>query len=205
VLQALLHSVIETGTCASMSDPHSNPPPAKRILLGVISGAHGIRGDVIVRSYTADPGAIAAYGTLETANGAPLPRLTVVRVTQKGVIARLDGIVDRTGAERFKGLELWIARASLPAADPGEYYHADLIGLTALAPDGAVIGTVIAVENFGAGDLIEIALAGAKRSEYVPFTNACVPAVDIIAGQLTIIMPTLVDDEAEEGPPTQTP
>lgn len=170
----------------------------RRVLLGEVSGAHGIRGDVIVRSYAADPRDIAAYGALETAEGKVLPKLSVVRVTDRGVIARFAGITDRNAAETFKGTQLWIARDRFPAAADGEYYHADLIGLDAVAPDGAEIGHVIAVENFGAGDLLEIRLKDSKQTEYVPFTNAVVPEVDLTAGKLVVVMPEVLEEDAED-------
>ena len=184
----------------SRSTPHEPALPniGKRVLLGEISGAHGIRGEVVVRSHTADPGAIGKYGILESSDGRALPRLKVVRVTDRGFIARLDGISDRTAAEKLKGTELWIGRDRLPAAKPGEYYHADLVGLAAIAPDGAAIGTIIAVENFGAGDLLEIRRAGTNSTEYVPFTNACVPEVDIAAGHAVVIMPEPAEAEKED-------
>ena len=117
-----------------MSDP--NPP--RRILLGQINGAHGIRGDIIVRTFTGDPGAIAAYGPLTDASGHKSFKLRVVRVTDKGVIARLDGVTDRNGAEAVRGQELYVDRAKLPAPDEAEYYHADLIGLAAVSLEGCL-------------------------------------------------------------------
>lgn len=184
--------------------PKDQFTPRARVLLGMITTVHGIRGDVIIRSYTGDPEDISAYGTLETARGDALPQLTVVRVSDRGVIARLAGVTDRTAAERFKGTELWIARDRLPPPTEGEYYHADLIGLEAFDPAGQLIGTVLAVENFGAGDLLDIKLAETLRSEYVPFTNACVPTVDLGAGRLTVIMPVMIEpDDGEE--PSELP
>lgn len=174
-------------------------PPRRRVLLGEISGAHGIRGDVIVRSYTSDPEDIAAYGVLETADGKPLPRLSLVRVTDRGVIARIAGVTDRNASETFKGTQLWIARDRLPKAKAGEYYYFDLVGLDAVSPDGAAIGHVIAVENFGAGDLLEIRLRDSRQTEYVPFTNACVPDVDVNAGRAVVIMPVMAEGGEEPG------
>lgn len=172
--------------------------PRRRVMLGEVSGAHGIRGDVIVRSYTSDPEDIAAYGALETADGKALPKLSVVRATDRGVIARFAGVVDRNASEAFKGTQLWIARDRLPAAAPGEFYYFDLIGLDAVAPDGTAIGHVIAVENFGAGDLLEIRLKDSKQTEYVPFTNAAVPEVDLVAGRAVVVMPVLAEAGEEE-------
>ena len=172
-----------------------DPALSRRVLLGEVGSAHGIRGDVIVRSYAANPEDIATYGVLESADGKVLPKLAVVRVTDRGVIARFAGVSDRNKAEMLKGTQLWIARDRLPAAGDGEYYHADLIGLDAVAPDGMAIGHVIAVENFGAGDLLEIRLKDSKQTEYVPFTNAVVPEVDLTAGRLVVLMPKDLDDD----------
>ena len=173
----------------------TSKPHRARVLLGEITTVHGIRGDVVIRSYTADPVSIAGYGRLETKAGAPVPQVRIVRDTGRGVIAHLTGIDDRTAAEALRGTELWIARELLPAAEAGEYYHADLVGLIAVDPGGTIIGSVIAVENFGAGDLLEIRLAGPDRTEYVPFTNACVPDVDLAAGHVRVVMPVMGDDD----------
>ena len=170
--------------------------------MGEITGVHGIKGDVVIRTYTADPSDIAAYSPLEAADGKPIPQIRVVRVSDRGVIARIEGVDDRTRAETFKGTRLWIARNRLPAVAEGEYYHADLIGLTAMAADGAIIGRVIAVENFGAGDLLEIKPAGGGPTEYVPFTNAAVPEVDLPARKLVVVRPEFVEGPAlDNGPP----
>jgi 16S rRNA processing protein RimM len=190
-----------TGQLCAMSPsmPTDMPPERARVLLGVITTVHGIRGDVIIRSYTGCPEDISAYGALETARGETLPQLTIVRVSHRGVIARLAGVSDRTTAEGYKGTELWIARDRLPPPAEGEYYHADLLGLEAFNPAGVLIGTVLAVENFGAGDLLDIKLAGTLRSEYVPFTNACVPTVDLAARRMTVIMPVMIEPDDGEG------
>ena len=169
------------------------------ILLGQITGAHGIRGDVIVRTFTSEPEAIAAYGTLTDKTGQKQFKLRLVRVTNKGVVARLDGISDRNGAEAVRGQELYIDRAKLPAPKETEYYHADLVGLTAVTADGSEFGRVIAVQNFGAGDLLEIQLAASKATEMIPFTNANVPDVDIASHRLTVIPPVMVGDPEPAG------
>lgn len=170
-----------------------------RVLLGSFANAHGIRGEVQVRTYTGAPEAIATYGPLSDKSGARTFKLKVVRVTDKGIIARVEGIADRNAAETLKGIELYIERAKLPAASEGEYYHADLIGLRAVSPEGKEIGKIIAVANFGASDLLEIQLNGGMATEYVPFSDACVPHVDIAAGVATVVMPEMVGEEGESG------
>ena len=172
--------------------------PSDRILLGRITGAHGIRGEVVLRSYAAVPADIAAYGPLGDEAGARSFQLKVVRVSDKGVIARVAGVTDRNGAEALAGTDLYVARARLPKAAEGEYYHADLIGLAAVSPDGAAIGEVVAVQNYGAGDLLEIRLAGSPKTELVPFKNAFVPTVDLVQRRVVVVMPVAAADDEED-------
>lgn len=170
-------------------------PASRRVLLGEITGVHGIRGEVVIRAYTEDPSGLAAYGPLQTEDGKHMLEPKVLRVSTKGVIARLKGVEDRTAAEKLKGTKLYVARERFPQAAENEFYHADLIGLTAADPNGAVIGTIIAVHNFGAGDILEIRHTGTRQSELVPFSGATVPEVDIDAGRAVVIMPDAVDGD----------
>lgn len=166
------------------------------ILLGRITGAQGIRGEVVVHSFAATAEDIGAYGPLTDPAGTRSFKLEVVRLTPKGaVIARIAGVDDRNAAEALKGTELYVARDKLPAPGDGEFYHADLIGLAAVAPDGATIGEVVAVQNYGAGDLLEIRLPGAASTELVPFNDRFVPAVDLAAGKAIVIMPVAMPDD----------
>jgi 16S rRNA processing protein RimM len=170
-------------------------PPAKRVLLGRIAAAHGIRGEVLVKSYAAAPQDIAAYGALTNADGTQALVLKVVRVTSKGVICRVAGVTDRNGAEALAGTDLYVDRARLPPPPEGEYYHVDLIGLAALAPDGSHIGTVAAVRNYGGGDLLEIRLSQKPVTELVPLTEAFVPTVDIQSGHVVVSLPIPAPDD----------
>lgn len=171
-----------------------------KVLLGRIAAAHGIKGDVVVHSYAADPADIAAYGALSDATGSRSFKLKVRRVTEKGVICGVAGIADRTAAEQLRGVELFVARSQLPASAEDEFYYADLIGLTAVGPDGAVIGRVVDVANYGAGELLEIALEGTRKTELVPFRDAFVPEVDLAGKRIVVRMPVPVadDDDAPE-------
>ncbi|MGE0701398.1 MAG: ribosome maturation factor RimM [Hyphomicrobiaceae bacterium] len=169
----------------------------RRVLLGRISGAHGIRGEIVVHAFTAQPEDVAAYGTLTDVHGDGPLSLRVVRVTDKGVIARIAGISDRTAAEGLKGRELWVERSRLPDTGEGEYYHADLIGLAAVSPSGETIGTVVALPNYGAGDLLEIRLEGSRNTELVPFSDAFVPEVDVANGRVVVRMPSSAPDDDE--------
>lgn len=171
----------------------------ERVILGHITGVHGIKGEVVVRTYTADPEDLDAYGPLGDEAGQRAFTVEALRVTPKGVVVRFKGVTDRTTAEGLKGRALTVARAALPAPDADEFYHADLIGLTAVAPDGAVVGKVIAVQNFGAGDLLEIKRAGSKETDFVPFTDPCVPSVDLAAKRLTVVIPEMVGEPEPAG------
>lgn len=168
-----------------------------RILLGHIAGAHGIKGEVLVKSYTGDPLAVADYGPLSDEQGRTFV-IAAVRASNKGVIARLKGVTDRNAAEALKGTALYVDRTAMPDPDEGDYYHADLIGLAAVNPQGEEIGKVVAVQNFGAGVLLEVRLGGARQTEFVPFTDACVPTVDIKGGRVTVILPEMIGSQEEE-------
>ncbi len=167
----------------------------KPILLGHIVGAHGIRGDVLIKCYTSDPDAIADYGPLSDEGGTRSFALRVLHVSNKGVVARISGITGRTAAEHLKGIALYVTRDRLP--DPGDdaFYHADLVGLSAVDTSGKTVGKVIAVRNYGAGDLLEIELEGTRQTVPIPFQSAFVPQVDIAGGRLTVILPAAADKD----------
>ena len=168
---------------------------SRRVLLGHIAGAHGIRGAVLVRSYTAEPEAIADYGVLEDEAGRALFTLAVEGGTAKGLICRVEGIEDRTAAEKLKGVALYVPRDRLPPPDDGEYYHADLIGLDAVTEAGAALGRVVAVLNYGAGDILEVKPDGSKRTALYPMTEAVVRDVDLTRGVVVIDPPVEVEAE----------
>lgn len=182
---------------------HAQQPA--RVLLGRIAGAHGIRGEVVIHAYTQAPENIGAYGALIDAGAARQFKIKVVRVTPKGVIARIAGVADRNAAEALKGVELYVDRARLPAASDGEFYHADLIGLTAVDPEGKTIGAIIAVQNFGAGDLLEIRLADKLKTELVPFTDTHAPEVDVAGGRIVVALPSFLASDEDEEPDEGTP
>ena len=147
----------------------------------------------MLKTHTGAPEAIADYGPLVDAQGRKLV-VRVVRVTAKGVVARVEGVADRTTAEALKGTELFTTRENLPDPDADEFYHADLVGLTAIGLDGVPVGKVIAVANHGAGDLIEIELSGSRRTELVPFAKEFVPEVNLAKRQIVVHLPQQSDD-----------
>jgi len=171
-----------------------------RVCLGVVGAPHGVRGAVRIKSFTAEPAAIAAYGALEDEGGERRFTLRIVGAAKGDgmVIARLSGIADRDRAEILRGLRLYAPRAALPATEEDEFYHADLVGLTAMLEDGTKLGTVSAVHDFGAGDMLEIE-RDAGQPVMMPFTRAAVPLVDI-AGQRLVVDPPagLIDPPRRE-------
>ncbi len=167
----------------------------ERILVGAIAGAHGVRGLVRIKSFTADPAAVAAYGPLTDESGQRRFELTVAGATKGGVIARIDGVPDRTGAEALRGLRLYVPRSALPAPAAGEYYRADLIGLSVELADGTGYGRVTDVQDYGAGDILEIERADGT-SELLPFTDRFVPVVDLAAGRVVVDPPAYTEPGA---------
>ena len=165
---------------------------AERICVAQIGAAHGIRGEVRLRSFTGDPMAIASYGPLESEDGTRRFTIETLRPAKDHFVARLEGISDRNAAEQLTNLRLYVARDRLPPAGDGEFYHADLVGLAAVTPDGAALGTVTAVHNFGAGDVIEIKPASGEAL-LVPFTDAAVPEIDLAAGRMVVVPLTAVE------------
>lgn len=155
----------------------------KGIVVGRIAGAFGVRGEVRLKSFCADPADIAGYVPLRTADGRVFKRVSVLGQTQGALITRIEGIATREEAEAMKGLDLHADRAALPTLPDDEYYHADLIGLTVVDTGGAVLGKVRAVLNHGAGDILDIATPGGGEL-LLPFTLAAVPTVDLTAGRI---------------------
>lgn len=155
------------------------------LLLGVVIGAQGVRGEVKVKTFTGEPEALGDYGPLQDASATRKFQLKVLRLSKGDVvIARIKGVEDRNAAEALKGTELYIQRSALPEAGEGEFYFADLVGLTAMM-SGRVLGSVTAVHNYGAGDMLEVK-TDSGRSAMVPFTDDAVPAVDLAAGTVTV-------------------
>ena len=165
---------------------------ADRALLGEIGAAQGLKGEVRLRSYTQVPADIAAYGPLQDETGTRTIEIEHVRVTPKALIARIKGVTTREGAEALTRTKLYLPRARIPAQtarEEGEWYVSDLVGLKAVDAQGAPLGTVVAVHNFGANDIIEVALASGGENLLVAFTEAAVPEVDIEGGRIVVIPP----------------
>jgi len=160
-----------------------------RICLGQIGAAHGLRGEVRLHSFTADPSAITRYGPLETDDGRTF-EIESLRPAKDHFVARFVGIHGRNSAELLTNVKLYVPRERLPepeAAD--EFYHADLVGLAVVDRAGQQLGTVVALHNFGAGDLIELRLDNSNKTELVPFDETTVPEIDLAAGRLVVELP----------------
>ena len=164
-------------------------PRHDKVCVGVIAGVHGVRGIVKIRPFTAEPGGVAAYGSLTDAAGTRRFALELLSMHKGQWLARVEGVADRTAAEALRGIELYVPRDRLPAPETDEFYHADLIGLAVERVDGTALGSVRAVHDFGAGTILEIVGAG-HPTMLVPFTRQAVPEVDLAAGRVVVDPPT---------------
>lgn len=165
-----------------------------QICVARIGAAHGVRGAVKLWTFTEDPLAVKDYGPLTTKDGMRQFEVTHLREAKDHLVVTLKGVATRDDAERLNGLELYIPRDRLPETDDGEYYHADLIGLAAVTTAEQPLGKVIAIHNFGAGDIIEIA-PPQGTTMLLPFTNAVVPTVDLAGGRVVIDLPQEIDGD----------
>ena len=167
---------------------------AATVCVARIGAAHGVRGAVRLWTFTEDPLAVRDYGPLMTKDGTRQFEVTHLREAKDHLVVTLKGVATRDDAERLNGLELYIPRDRLPDTDDGEYYHADLIGLAAVTTAEQPLGKVIAIHNFGAGDIIEIA-PPQGATMLLPFTNAVVPSVDLTGGRVVIELPQEIDGD----------
>ena len=162
---------------------------AERICVAQIGAAHGVRGEVKLKSFTADPMAVKDYGLLEREDGGASLEIETVRPAKTHLVARFRGVSDRDAAERLTNLKLFVPRERLPPPSADEFYHADLIGLPAMTADGTEVGTIVAVHDFGAGDILELRPPAGGTTIMLPFNEACVPGVDIAGRRITVALP----------------
>ena len=167
---------------------------AKLILVGQVAGGFGVRGEVRVTAFTADPLALKAYGPLLRADGSVGLTLTTARAAKGAVIGRAKEIETKEQADALRGLKLFVPRERFPAPDEDEVYVTDLIGLEARDPDGRVLGRVKAVQNFGASDMLEITPAEGGQTWYLPFTREATPELHIADGWILAVPPTEVGE-----------
>ena len=159
-----------------------------------IGAAHGVRGAEKQKTKTEDPLAVKDYGPLSTQDGARHFELTSAREAKDHLVVTFKDVTTRNDAERLNGVELYISREQLPETENDEYYHADLIGLDAVTTANEPLGRVVAIHNFGAGDIIEIA-PPAGTTMLLPFSNAVVPTVDIAGGRVVIELPAEIEGD----------
>lgn len=175
--------------------------PKNPIQMAVIGAAHGIRGEVRVKTFTGDPLALGDYGPLHAGDGRAF-EVAVIRPAGDVAVVRFKGVSDRNAAEALTGTALFIDRSALPeTGDEDDFYHTDLIGLAVRDGTGATIGKVAAVQNFGGGDLLDLTL-GARKGVLVPFSKAAVPEISIAGGYLRVdpaAAGLAADDDAPEG------
>ena len=164
-----------------------NDTDKRRVLVGRIGAAHGVRGEVRVRSFTDDPMALGAYGPLATGDGRTLT-VAAARPAKGMLVVRFAEVADRERAEALNGSDLFVPRSALPAPDKEEYYHADLIGLPVFDAEDRPLGVVAAMPDFGAGPLLEIA-GDDGETAFVPFTRAAVPVIDLAGGRIVVDRP----------------
>ncbi len=174
----------------------------KRVLVGRVAGAFGVRGEVRITAYTEDPLALLRYRTLAREDGSAVLTLENGRAVKGAVIGRATEVASKEAADALRGVRLYVARETLPPpADADEFYLADLIGMAAVTVDGGPFGRVKAVHDFGAGDILEIDPGAGRPSLLIPFTREAVPEVSLADGRLVVVPPTEIegDRDGEEG------
>lgn len=168
-----------------------------RILIARIGAPHGVRGEVRVKPYGDDPLSFTDYGPLETLDGKRRFEVISARVQKSVVVTRFKGVDDRNGAEALNGLDLYVSRDALPELeDDDEFYHTDLLGLSAVSPSGDRLGEIVALPDFGAGTLVEIR-PDAGPTFYVAFTRECVPEIDLEGGRVVVVLPEETESPRE--------
>jgi 16S rRNA processing protein RimM len=167
------------------------------VLVGVIVGAHGIKGEVKLKSFTSDPLSIGRYGPLQSSSGKQF-EISKLKAAKDDFIASLKNVNDRNEAETLKGVELFVSREKLPKLKTHEAYAHDLMGLDVVLENGTKLGKLVAMPNYGAGDLLEVAIDGKAETVLIPFTNAFVPQEDFGSGRITVILPEGYLDDADD-------
>lgn len=169
----------------------------RRICVGAFAGAHGVKGDARIKTFTQSPEGVASYGVVETEDATRTFTLTLIKTIKDGfVLVRAPEIKSREDAEALKGQRLYVSRDTLPEPDEDEFYLDDLVGLDAFDESGTPMGVVKAVYNFGSDDLLELAdIPDVKGVRLVPFTKAAVPEIDLAAGTLTVLREAIEQED----------
>jgi 16S rRNA processing protein RimM len=170
---------------------------SSHVLVGVIVGAHGIKGEVKLKSFTSDPSSIGRYGPLQNKSGEVF-EITKIKPAKDGFLATLKGVTTRNQSELLRGTELFVPREKLAPLKTTEAYAHDLMGSEVVREDGSVLGKLIAMPNYGAGDLLEVELDGKAETLLIPFTSHFVPQTDFTSGRITVILPEGYLDAGEQ-------
>lgn len=171
--------------------------PRDSVLVGVIVGVHGIKGEVKLKSFTSDPLNVGRYGPLQSSSGKQL-EISKLKAAKDDFIASFKNVNDRNEAETLRGVELFVAREKLPKLKTHEAYAHDLMGLDVVLENGTTLGKLVGMPNYGAGDLLEVSVDGEAETVLIPFTNAFVPQEDFSSGRITVILPEGYLDEGEK-------
>ena len=168
-----------------------------------IGAAHGLKGDVRLRSFTEDPQAFAQYGPLETEDRTRRLEIESMRPAKDAFIVRFRGVADRDAADVLRDMKLYVDRNRLPAVEEEEFYHTDLVGLVAVTTTGDLFGDVVGIHNYGAGDIIELKIAGSGETVMLSFDQKTFPAVDIAGGRIVVDPPAeiIAKDDGDESAP----
>ncbi|MCF8503608.1 MAG: ribosome maturation factor RimM [Caulobacter sp.] len=168
----------------------------RMIAVGRVAGAFGVRGEVRITAFTQEPLALARFRELKRQDGSPGLTVLSARDAKGGIVCRCQGVETKEQADALRGLRLFIPREALPAPDDDEFYLADLIGLSVVNAEGETLGAIKSVQDFGAGDILEITPAAGGPTWYLAFTRETVPTVDIAGGRVVVVIPTeVVADE----------
>ena len=175
--------------------------PARLVLLGVFGAAQGVRGEVRIKSFTADPKAIGGYGALTDKSGARAFKIEALRPLRDDMlVARLAGVTTRDAAAALTGIEIFARRDQLPPPAADEFYWDDLVDLAVVTAEGAVLGRIVGLANYGAGDILEIEPAGGGETLLMPFSKAVATEIDFAAGRIVVAPPREVDGEPAQAP-----
>lgn len=180
-------------------------PNTRRICVAMLNGAHGIRGDVRIRPYTEDPHLLERFDAVYLGDGTDTVTVRLLHALRGGWAARITGVATREDAERLRGSELFVTRDALedmsPPDDPDSFFLIDLVGLAAVTPTGDSLGTVVAVPDFGAGDLLELTLDQAVpaygKSVLLPFKQRYVPDINLETGQMTVDLDAWLEQQSD--------
>jgi len=172
-----------------MSGRGKTPTEDALICVGKITAAHGIRGEVKIQSHLSDPQAMASLPSLTDATGSHQFSIRIRGQQKQQLIAQIDGITNRNEAELLRGTELFTAKDNLPQPDEDEFFYEELIGIEARSSEGDTLGEVVAVHNYGAGDILEIRMKASGKQEMFSFTEATVPEIDLDQGWLHLLPP----------------